>query len=236
MSLSEQLLTALIVYGLPVLFGVIFFASVGFPLPATLLVIAAGSFVEQGALDLGWVASLAIVAAVLGDHTGYLIGRWGGRRVVLRLTRWAGGEPRLQQAEAATKRWGGLGIFLSRWLFTPIGPALNLTSGIALYPWPRFTAFDIAGEVLWVALYVTVGRIFSDRVEAMSDLLGDATWAILGLVAVMVLGWKLVQTKRLHRSSGTKRPRVTPPVDVSPQPVREEYRNDAQDGTLNIEP
>jgi membrane protein DedA with SNARE-associated domain len=222
MNLSEYLLTALVAYGLPVLFGVIVLAAIGLPLPATLLLIAAGSFVEQGALDLWWVLGLASVAAIAGDHTGYLIGRWGGRRVVLRLTRWVGGEPRLQQAEAATKRWGGLGIFLSRWLFTPIGPALNLTSGIALYPWPRFTVFDIAGEVLWVSLYVSVGRIFSDRVEAMSDLLGDATWAILGLVAVMVFGWKLLQLLRISQARRAARPRAAPPVDVPPQPVRKE--------------
>jgi hypothetical protein len=32
------------------------------------------------------------------------------------------------------------------------------------------------------------GKFFSDQVQAMSDLLGDFTWAILGLVAAVVLG------------------------------------------------
>jgi hypothetical protein len=35
---------------------------------------------------------------------------------------------------------------------------------------------------------VLLGKFFSDRVQALNDLLGDLTWAILGLIAAIVLG------------------------------------------------
>jgi hypothetical protein len=35
---------------------------------------------------------------------------------------------------------------------------------------------------------VLLGKLLSDRVQALSDLLGDFTWAVLGLVAAVVLG------------------------------------------------
>jgi hypothetical protein len=74
-----------------------------------------------------------------------------------------------------------MGIFLSRWLVTPLGPWLNLTSGIAGYSWPRFLFWDVTGEVLWVVIYVNLGKIFSDRVSALAELLGNLTWVIVGV-------------------------------------------------------
>jgi len=47
-NITDQLLAALSLYGLPVLFGVITIAAVGVPMPVTLMLVAAGSFVELG--------------------------------------------------------------------------------------------------------------------------------------------------------------------------------------------
>lgn len=188
MSLSDYLLATLGVYGLPVLFGALLVGSAGVPLPSSLLLVAAGSFVEQGELDLWPVLALSTVGAILGDNVGYAAGRWGGRRLTGRLGRFAGGEKKLEAAEGWLKRHGGAGVFLSRWLLTPLGPVVNLTAGATGYPWPRFLLYDVLGEALWVALYVLLGKLFSERVQALSDILGDLTWAILGLAAAVVLG------------------------------------------------
>ncbi len=194
MNFTDQLLSALSLYGYPVLFGVIAVASTGVPFPVTLMLIVAGSFVEQGEMNLWWVLGLASGGAIVGDQIGYGLGRWGGRRLALKISRkFSGGEVKLQKAEAFSERWGGVGIFFSRWLVTPLGPWLNVTSGITNYPWPRFLFWDVLGEVLWVVIYVMLGKIFSDRVESMSDMLGDLTWVILGLIAAVLLGWKLLK-------------------------------------------
>jgi membrane-associated protein len=187
-SVSDYLLATLGVYGVPVLFVALLVGSTGVPLPASLLLVAAGSFVEQGELDLWPVLALSAAGAVLGDQIGYAIGRWGGRRLTGRLGRFVGGEKKVEQAEEWLKRREGAGVFLSRWLLTPLGPVVNVTAGATGYPWPRFLLYDVLGEALWVALYVLLGKFFSDRVEALSDLLGDFTWAVLGLVAAAVLG------------------------------------------------
>jgi membrane protein DedA with SNARE-associated domain len=201
MSLNDYLLLYLVQYGLPVLFGVVLVASLGLPLPATLLLLTAGAFVDQGDLSLWWVLGLAIAAAVAGDHLGYSIGRWGSHRLIASLSRWGGGAERVQQAEQAARRWGGIGVFLSRWLMTPIGPVINLTSGIAEYPLLAFFCFDVLGEGLWVSLYVTLGRLFSDQVQTLSAALGNFTWVIVGLAAMIGLGWLLL---RQYRPAGAK--------------------------------
>jgi membrane-associated protein len=92
-----------LLYGLPVLFGVIVIASVGVPLPVSLMLVAAGSFVEQGELKL-WQVIIVAAAAVLGDQIGYGVVRWGGRRLVARISRRIGGEAKIRKAEALAKR------------------------------------------------------------------------------------------------------------------------------------
>jgi membrane-associated protein len=201
MSLTDQLLAALLLYGLPVLFGAIVFASIGIPLlPVSLMLVAAGSFIKQGELKLWQVIIVASTAAVLGDQIGYGLARWFGRHWVARISRKLGGEAKIQKAETLAKRWGGPGIFLSRWLVTALGPWLNVTSGIAEYPWHRFILWDVLGQVLWVVLYVMLGYIFSGRVQSIADILGDFTWVILGFIVAVILGWKMV---RYLRSQGS---------------------------------
>lgn len=189
--MTDQLLAALALYGLPVLFIVIAVASVGIPFPISLLLVAAGSFVEQGEMKLVPVISIASAAAVLGDNLGYFLGRKGGRRFILRISKGMGGETKVKQAEKFSARWGGLGIFLSRWLITVFAPWINFASGIGQYPWRRFLLWDVLGEVLWVLLYVGLGYAFSDRVQMIADVLGNLVWVVVGLLTASFLGWKL---------------------------------------------
>jgi membrane-associated protein len=43
-------------------------------------------------------------------------------------------ESKIRKTAELAKRWGGPGIFFSRWLVTSMGPWLNVTSGVAEYP------------------------------------------------------------------------------------------------------
>jgi membrane-associated protein len=193
MSVTDQVLGAFLVYGLPVFFGVILICSVGIPFPISLMLVAAGSFVEQGEMKLWQVIAVASGAAVLGDQIGYGLSRWGGRRLIDRLSRRIGAENKIKEAEALSKRWSGAGIFLSRWLITALGPWVNVASGIAQYPWRRFLLWDVLGEVLWVTLYVGIGYAFSNRVQYIAEILGNLSWVIVGLILATILGWQVVR-------------------------------------------
>jgi membrane protein DedA with SNARE-associated domain len=195
-SITDQLLSALSTYGLPALFLVVAIAGIGLPFPVSFVLVAAGSFVQQGDMKFLPVVIVSSLAAIVGDTIGYLLGRWAGRRVIIRLTRGVGAESRVKKAENFSARWGAAGIFFSRWLVTGFGPWINLTSGIAHYPWRRFILWVVTGETLWVILYVSLGYAFSSRVQTIADLLGNLTWFILGLLISTLLGWKLLQYAR----------------------------------------
>jgi len=190
---SDQLLAWVSLYGVPALFVILLVTCLGVPFPGTLMLLAVGSFVAQGEMKLWQVLVVGSAGAIGGDQIGYWLGRWGGRRLVHRITDKVGGADMIKRAEAFAQHWGGAGIFFSRWLVGPLGPWINLSSGITEYPWPRFTLWDVLGEMLWVVLYVILGKTFSDRVQGLAELLGNLTWVIVGVIAAIILGWKLFQ-------------------------------------------
>jgi membrane protein DedA with SNARE-associated domain len=194
--MRDELLAALSQYGSPALFVVAAVASVGLPLPVALLLIVTGSLVAQGVMDLWWAIGLASAGAVAGDLIGYAIGRWGGGTLLPRLSRLLGGAERLDRAEARVRSWGWAGVFFTRWLLTPLGPWVNLASGISRYSWGRFLLWDVLGECLCVVIYVTLGWVFSDSVMSLDSVLGELTWATVALAAAALLGWKLVSLLR----------------------------------------
>jgi membrane-associated protein len=189
--MNDQLLGAVSQYGAPALFGIVAIAAVGVPLPVTLLLIVAGSMISQGAMNLWGAVAAAGAGSILGDQAGYAIGRWGGPAVVRKLSRFLGKRTNIEAIEVKAKAWGGPGIFVTRWILGALGPWINLASGTAGYPWHRFLFWDALGELTGVALYISLGRFFSDRVVALTSVLGDVAWAIAAFLAAMVLGWKL---------------------------------------------
>jgi membrane-associated protein len=194
--MSDQLLAAVSLYGAPALFGIVAIAAVGVPLPITLLLIVAGSMISQGAMNLWWAIGAASAGSILGDQAGYAIGRWGGPRVATRLGGLLGRRVNLQAMEAKVKAWGGAGVFVTRWLLSPLGPWINLASGTAGYPWPRFLLWDTLGEITGAAVLISLGRLFSDSAMSLYGILGDLTWAIAALLAAIVLGYLLLRRLR----------------------------------------
>jgi membrane protein DedA with SNARE-associated domain len=197
--MNDQLLAIVSQYGTPALFGIVAIAAIGMPLPITLLLIVAGSMISQGAMNLWWAIGAAAAGSILGDQGGYAIGRWGGPAIVAKLSGVLGSHVNLEAMEAKVKAWGGPGIFLTRWLLSPLGPWINLASGTAGYPWHRFLLWDILGEITGAAVFISLGRFFSDRVMSLYAVLGDLTWAIAALLLAIILGYQLFTYLRRAR-------------------------------------
>ncbi len=195
--MTDQLLEWLTTYGLLALAPVLAAAAVGLPLPASLLLLAAGAFAGGGQLSLPLLLVGGVVAACLGDNLGYLLGARGGVEVAGRWGPRLGlGPDALRQAEASLERWGGVAIILTRFLITPLGPVVNIVSGTARYPYRRFLLYDLIGELIWVVLYLGLGYLFGANWELLVDLLSNATQALTLLVVVGILVFLLVRVLR----------------------------------------
>ncbi len=190
--MSDWALDYLSSAGGPALFVVLVFGATGIPLPSTLLLVTTGALADQGDTDLRIMFAWASAGAVLGDQIGY----WIGRLARAPVQRAAEARPalgrRLDMAKDYMQRWAGLGVFLTRWLLSPLGPAVNIASGILEYPWPRFSAWGITGEALWVALCLLLGASVGYGVDQLAGLVGNLSWLLIAGLATAALGWRLL--------------------------------------------
>lgn len=182
-------LTALVPeYGLWLIALVTFLSCLAVPVPASLLMVAGGSFAAAGDLSLSTTAAVAYAGAMAGDQAGYAIGRRGSG--LMRRMETAGGQRRVlfRRARELATRWGGLGVFLSRWLLSPLGPYVNFIGGASGIRWAVFTFAAAAGEAIWVAFYIGLGFAFSDQIDMVVDIAGNVSGMLAAAVLAVILG------------------------------------------------
>lgn len=190
-DVTDFLLTGLLNHGAVVLGVTLFLAALGVPLPATVLLVAAGAFSRQGMLNWPSAAGVAISAAVAGDGCSYLLGRVVGERLT---SRWNGSKAWLS-ASQQFGRWGLWSVFLSRFLLTPIALPVNLIAGSTQFPWHRFMVAVIFGEVIWVFLFGGLGLLFADGWEALSQTASDLSGLLVGGVLLVAGVYFLVRRR-----------------------------------------
>ena len=86
--MSERILAALAQYGFPALFLVVTIASIGVPLPVSLLLIVTGSLVAQGVMPMWLAIGLASTGSVIGGFAfaaavGVFFGWYPARKAAL---------------------------------------------------------------------------------------------------------------------------------------------------------
>ncbi|CAM5549773.1 hypothetical protein FALB51S_00010 [Frigidibacter albus] len=182
-------------WGAPALALVTFLSCLALPVPSSLMMLAAGAFVAAGDLTLFAVVSAALGGAVLGDQAGYQIGQLGGGVLRARLGRKPARARLIAGAEARMDRSGGVTVFFSRWLLSPLGPYVNLIAGGARMGWLRFTVPAALGEVVWVSVYVGVGYAFGSQLTKVSDILGNLVGLVTSLALAAFLGRSLLRQK-----------------------------------------
>ncbi len=186
-DLNDLFLSLVIIYGAPMLAGALFMGALGIPVPGTLIVIASGAFIRQGVLDIYTTPFFGLGGAVVGDIAIYGLGRFARVWIEKRF----GHSTVWQNAEAYFRRRGGIAIYLTRWLFTPLAVPTNLIAGSSAYPFGKFLLFDISGEITWIVLYGSLGYAFGSQWELISTFISDFSGLLLGL-AVLGLGVYLI--------------------------------------------
>jgi membrane-associated protein len=197
---TDQLFTWMLLYGYPVLFGVVLIGALGVPVPANLTLLAAGGFVAQGELELLPVVGMVFAAAVLGDCVVYGVAGLGGERLVERHGPRIGlGPERLAAARARIGGWMSLSVFVTRWLLTPLAVPTAVVAGLSRHHVVAFVASVAAGELLWTALYVGLGYFFGESWPSILDWVQDSAGLVAGIGLAAVAGGLLVWLLRTQR-------------------------------------
>jgi len=198
--MNDLLLAWVVDYGGALLFAVTYLSCLAIPVPSSLLMLAGGGFIASGDLTLISTGGAAYLGAVLGDQSGFQLGRRTGPMIEAKLAKAPKRAALHKKATDLTDRHGGTGVFLSRWLFSPLGPYVNFGAAAAGLNWLRFTIWAALGEAVWVTLYVGLGYGFADRITDLADILGNASGFLAAGVISIGLGYGLLKAAKPAKS------------------------------------
>jgi membrane protein DedA with SNARE-associated domain len=171
--------------------------SAGLPLPGeTVLMFASFLSHKHTNLSIQWVIVTGTGAAVLGDNTGYFLGRRFGKTLI----RWAKklfhlSDEDVQAARDLLKRHGGRTIFFSRFIFglrTIAGPL----AGSLDMEWKRFLKFNVLGATAWVCAMAGAGYAFANEFETLLGYIEKASWAIAA--GLFLAGYWIWRREKRH--------------------------------------
>lgn len=129
---------------------------VGFFLPGDSLLFTVGVVAGAGELNIVLVNVLLMSAAIVGDSTGYLLGRQTGPRIFKRKDSRFFKQEYVTRTHAYYERYGGKTIVMAR--FVPIVRTFAaFIAGVGQMPYLKFLPFSVCGGIGWVFLMTMLG-------------------------------------------------------------------------------
>ena len=186
----------------------VFAQQFGLPVPAMLLLMAAGTLARQGPLHFSLVLLSALAGCLAADGFWFWLGRrWGSRviRAVCSLT-WDPQKSR-ERSHRVFARWGLRLLLIAK--FVPgldgVSPPLAGTEGASLQ---GFVLYDAAGSLLWSASYALLGFGFAhqfDGVIRIIERFGTLLALVVGVPLLLYVAWRGLYLWRVIRQLRLRR-------------------------------
>jgi membrane protein DedA with SNARE-associated domain len=198
----EQLTQAVILYGLPLIFGIVLLEQLGAPIPAIPVLIVAGALAVDRGLSAAQILAAAVLAALLADSLWYWLGRRQGRRILKTLCRISlSPDSCVRQTESLFERWGMASLLFAKFIpgFSTVAPPLAGALGASP---ASFVIYDTGGAMLWAGAGIAGGMIFHraiDRVLAFLTSIGSGAFVILAGALSLFVAYKWWQRQRFYK-------------------------------------
>jgi membrane-associated protein len=148
-------------YGYAALFAIVFSETgllVGFFLPGDSLLFTVGVVCGAGQLNLLLVNVVLMFAAMLGDSTGYFLGRQTGPKIFSRKDSRFFKQEYVTRTHAFYEKYGGKTIIFAR--FVPIVRTFAaFIAGVGKMPYLKFLPFSVCGGIGWIFLMTMLGYL-----------------------------------------------------------------------------
>jgi len=182
--------------------GMLLLEDFGVPVPGEIMLIAAAVFAGAGQMNIAVVFGVAVLAAVIGDNIGFIVGHFGGRPLAERYGRYVFLTPeRLDRAETYFNARGGKIVTIARFI-DGLRQINGLLAGIAGMHWLKFLGYNALGAVLWVGAWCALGYFAGENIVEIYDTFERYKWFVIGVLAVVVA---IVITRRVRHCHRARR-------------------------------
>lgn len=129
---------------------------IGIFLPGDSLLFAAGLVAANGFFVVGPLIMIVVVAAILGDSTGYWFGSEIGERLFKRKDSRFFKQEYVKRTERFFQKYGGRAVVLAR--FVPIVRTIApILAGVSTMKYRVFLGYNMIGGIAWGAGMILVG-------------------------------------------------------------------------------
>ncbi len=136
---------------------------IGIFLPGDSLLFAAGLVAASGFFIVGPLIMIVVVAAILGDSTGYWFGSEIGERLFKREDSRFFKQEYVKRTEKFFKKYGGRAVVLAR--FVPVVRTIApILAGVSTMKYRMFIAYNMLGAFLWGAGMILIGYFLGSLV------------------------------------------------------------------------
>ena len=156
------------------------------PIPSEVVLPLAGFLVGRGDLVF-WQALLASTfGSVVGALILYALGRYGGRKLVLRYGRFLHvDEDGLDRADGWFRRYGDWVVLFAR--VVPLARSVvSIPAGTMKMPAGRFTTLTALGSLAWNSLLIGAGVILGANWQRVEAWIGSYSNVVLAVAALAV--------------------------------------------------
>jgi membrane-associated protein len=167
---------------------------IGFFLPGDSLLFSAGLFSAAGHIEVWPMVWTLTVAAIVGDATGYWIGRKLGAKLYDRPNSMLFKRSHLKQTQDFYEKHGGKTIILAR--FIPIVRTFAPTvAGVAGMPYRSFAVYNVIGGFIWIWSLIFAGYLLGRSVPGIKDYIHVIVVGIV-ILSVLPIVFKWYQARR----------------------------------------
>ena len=176
-------------YGLPLIIFAETGLLAGFFLPGDSLLITAGLFAARGDLNLTLLIVTLIPAAILGNATGYQIGKRAGKALYGRPDSLLFRREHLQMTHDYYERHGGITIIVAQ--FAPILRTFApVVAGVAGMSYRRFASYNVIGAVAWIAIMTLGGYLLGNVIPGIDKRIDVVVMVVIAISLLPALiGW-----------------------------------------------
>lgn len=201
--MPEIVQTLLAEYGLIIILAAIALEGVGIPTPSQSLLVAGALLSAHGEYDIRLFLVSCWAAALAGSVLGYMVGRLGGRKLLLRLPL----DPsRIERMETFCQRYGTLLVILSRFVDGP-RQLTGIFVGSMKMSAIIFTLATGVGAALWVGVWGLASYYLGQHMHLIAeafDRVEPYTWAVTGILIIALLIYLIRRHKRRDPAPGKR--------------------------------
>ena len=171
---------------------------IGSVFPGGTLIYLAGFFAAQGYFKVTDVFIFATIGAIVGDYSGYALGRWGGKWIEAKNIV----KPKyMKKGQDFFIKYGAKSIFWGRFIGATRA-FIPFIAGTAKMKQKTFFIWNIAGAIFWALSHVVLGyfsgSIISEIIRRWSHRLSMVVYIVLIALTLYLLFTWVIKKKHLH--------------------------------------